>query len=234
MDPAPPPMTDIDEEEKPNSFSSLELHVQRLLIVVGVVGLVVGLIGGFVAGFRVEQNLVETNEAKGNTITPKTAPSQRITGLGGVVTGTAADSIAITSSIGFRVKIVLLDTIGVKKAVKASLDDVTVGSAILQRGTTVANTDAAELIVLPGDSKFKGLEVTAVTDDKITVMHANSKLLTLNIKSTTAIYKLDASSATQIEKGFEVMANGLGVLGRDTFHANEIIILAPGSAFAKR
>jgi hypothetical protein len=56
----------------------------------------------------------------------------------------------------------------------------------------------------------------------------------VNIKPTTAIYKLDASSATQIAKGSDVLANGLGVLGADTFFANEIIVLAPGSAFAEK
>jgi hypothetical protein len=234
VDPAPPSETEVDEEAKPEWFSRLEPRAQRLLIVGVVVGLVAGLLGGFAAGFKVEQNLVETNDVK-KTI-PKTAASQKITGLDGVVTEKAADSITITSSNGFRVKIKLFATLGVKKAVKASLTDVTVGRAILQRGTTIGtgSNDAAEIIVLPRDSKFTGLKVTAVNGDKVTVTHANTKPLTLNVKSTTGIYTLDASSATQIAKGSEVMANGLGVLGSDTFFANEIIILAPGSAFAKR
>lgn len=224
MDPAPPAETDVDEEEKPDWFSTLEPRVQRLFIVVGAVGLVVGVLGGFVAGFKVEQNL--TNEKK----------KSFTTGLGGVVTEKATDSITITSSNGSRVKIRLLATLEVKKAVKVSLTDITVGSAILQHGTDVGtgNSDAAEIILVPGDSKFKGLTVTAVNGGKVSVLQADTKPLTVNVRSTTAIYKLEASSATQIAQGSAVMANGLGELGGDTFFANEIIILAPGSAFAAR
>ena len=236
MDPAPPPESEVeDEEEKPEWFSSLEPHRQRLFIVVGVVGLVVGLLGGFAAGFKVEQNLVEPNDVKAKTTTPKAAVPQ-IASVGGVVTEKATDSINIASLSGFPVKIKLVPTFGVKKAVKASLTDITVGSTLLQTGTNVGtgNNDAAEVIVVPGDSKFKGSTVTAVNGGKISVAQADTKPLTVNIKPTTAIYKLDASSATQIAKGSDVLANGLGVLGSDTFFANEIIILAPGSAFAEK
>jgi hypothetical protein len=235
LDPAPPPETEVHEEEKPEWFSSLEPHRQRLFVVVGVGLLVVGLLGGFAAGFKVEQNLAETNEVKAETTTPKAAVL-RIASLAGVVTEKATDSIDIALLRGFRVKIKLPATLGVKKAVTASLADITVGSAFLQSGTAVGtgNYDAAEIIVLPGDSKFKGLKVTAVNGDRISVVQGEKTPLTVNVKSTTAVYKLDASSVTQIAKGAKVMANGLGALGSDTFYANEIIILVPGSAFAKK
>ena len=235
MDTAAPPETEVeDEEEKPEWFSSLEPHRQRLFIVVGVVGLVVGLLGGFAAGFKVEQNLAEPNDVKAKTTTPKAAVPQIAT-LGGVVTAKATDSINIASLSGYPVKIKLVPAFGVKKAVKASLTDITVGSALLQSGNAgTGNNDAAEVIVVPRDSKFKGLTVTAVQGGKVSVAQADAKPLTVNIEPTTAIYKLDASSATQMAKGADVLANGLGVLGADTVFANEIIILAPGSAFAKK
>jgi hypothetical protein len=233
MDPASPPETEVDEEEKPRGFSNLEPHMRRALIVLGVV-LVVGLLAGFAAGFKVEQNLVETNDAKAKTTTPK-AKARLIASLAGVVTEKASDSINIASPNGFRVKIKLVATFEVKKAVKASLTDITVGSSILQSGNEIgtANHAAAEIIVLPGNSKVKGLTVTAVNGDKVNAVEGSRTPLTVNVRSTTAIYKLDDASATQLAKGSKVMANGLGVFGRDTFVANEIIILAPGSAFAK-
>jgi hypothetical protein len=235
MDSAPPSEADVDEEAKPDRFSSLEPHVQRLIIVVGVVGLVLGLLGGFAAGFKVEQNIVESNDTEAKATTPNPA-ARKIATLGGVVTAKADDSINVASSNGFRVKISLLATLEVKKAVKASLTDVTVGSSLLQIGTEVGtgSYDAAEIIVLPVDSKFTGLKVTAVNGNKVSVVQVNTTPLTVNVKSTTAVYKLDASSVTQIAKGSRVMANGLGVFGSDTFYANEIVILDRGSAFAKR
>ena len=56
----------------------------------------------------------------------------------------------------------------------------------------------------------------------------------LTVKPTTAIYTLDRSSANDIAKGAEILADGEGALGHDTFDPNAIIILAPGSAFAKQ
>ena len=228
MDPAPP-KTEVDEEEKSQWFSRLDPHMQRRIVVVGAVVLVVGLLGGFVAGFKVEQNLGETN-AK----TPTTA--REIANVGGVVAATGTDSITIAAANGFRVKIKLPATVEVKKEVKGSLTDITVGSALLQSGTAVGkgNYDAAEIIVLPGDSKFKGSKVTAVNGDRISVVQGNAIPLTVNVKSTTAIYKLDASSVTQIAKGAKVAASGSGKFGSDTFEASEIIVLVPESAFAKR
>jgi hypothetical protein len=233
MDPASPPEADVDEEEKPGPFSSLEPHTQRKLVVVGVAVLVVGLLGGFAAGFKVEQNLAETNDANAQSLN---AAAQKLTSVAGVVTGKAPDSIEIASSNGFPVQIKPVATYTVKKAVKATLRDIVVGSRILQSGDEVgtANYDAVEIIVLPLDSRFKGLNVTAVDGDKVKAVQANTTPLTVNVKPTTAIYRLDASSTTRIAKGSRVMANGLGAFGRDTFIANEIIILDPGSAFAKR
>lgn len=230
MDPAPPPKTEVDDEEKAEWFSSLDPHMQRRIVVVGAVVLVVGLLGGFVAGFKVEQNLGETNDAKRST------SAREIANVGGVVTATATDSITIASPNGSRVKIKLPATVAVKKEVKGSLTDITVGSALLQSGTAVSkgNYDAAEIIVLPGDSKFKGSKVTAVNGDRVSVVQGNAIPLTVNVKSTTAVYTLDASSVTQIAKGAKVAANGSGEFGSATFDANEIIILVPGSAFAKR
>jgi hypothetical protein len=234
VDPAPPPKSEVDEDEKPEWFSSLGPRMQRRLVVVGVVVLVVGLLGGFAAGFKVEQNLVESNDAEARTPTLN-ATARKIASLGGVVTAKASDSINIASLNGFRVKIKLLAHLAVKKAVKASLTDITVGSALLQSGTEVGTGiyDAAEIIVLPADSKFKGLKVTAVNGNKVSVVQGKTSL-TVNVKSTTAVYKLEASSVGRIAKGAKVMANGLGVFGTDTFYANEIIILVSGSAFAKR
>ena len=75
--------------------------------------------------------------------------------------------------------------------------------------------------MLPGGSRFKGLKVTAVNGDKISVTQANSEPLTLNVKSTTAIYTLVASSATRIAKGSQIMANGLGLRRGDTFYERD-------------
>jgi hypothetical protein len=229
MDPAPPPETDVEDKAKP--ISAREPRAQRPLVLLGVVALLVGLLGGFIAGFRVEQNRVWNRNAKTKAPTLKQI-SQKISRVGGVVKNAANGAITVAASTGFQVKMDLPSTLVVEKATTGSIADVTVGSSILQRGEQVSegNIDASEIIVFPSGSKFKGLTVTAVIGDKISL----AQPLVLTVKSTTAIYKLDRSSANAIAKGAEILANGAGALGRDTFDADAIIILAPGSAFAKQ
>jgi hypothetical protein len=248
MDPAPPPETDVEDEEKPSSFSAREPRAQRPLVLLGVVALLVGLLGGFIAGFRVEQNRIWNRDAKTKAPTLRQI-SQKISRVGGVVTDAANGKISVTASTGFHMKMGLPRTLVVEKATKGSIADVTVGSRILQRGDQVSerrgnralaethaggNQDASEIIVVPSGSKFKGLLVTAVTGDKISAVQLNREPLALTVKPTTAIYTLHRSSPNDIAKGAEVLADGEGALGRETFDATAIIILAPGSAFAKQ
>ena len=233
MDPAPPQATDV--EEKPSVSSAREPRAQRPLVVMGVVALLVGLLGGFIAGFRVEQNQVWNRTAKTKAPTVNQI-SQKLSRLGGAVTDAANGTITVVASGGFQVTMDLPSTLVVEKATKGSIADVTVGSHILQRGQQAGkgSNDASEIIVVPSGSKFKGLTVTAVTGDKISAAQPFGKPLVLTVKSTTAIYKLDRSSANDIARGASILANGEGALGRVTFDANAIIILAPGSAFAKQ
>jgi hypothetical protein len=235
MDPAPPPEPDVEDEDEPSFFSAREPRSQSPLVLLGVVALLVGLLGGFVAGFRVEQNRVWNRNA--GVKSPKVLrSSQKISRLGGLVTVAANGVITVAASTGFQVKMRVPSTLDVEKARKGSLADVTVGSAILQRGTQVSkgNKVATEIIVVPSGSKFKGLTVTAVTGDKISTAQPNGVPVALTVKSTTAIYKLDRSSVSGIARGAEIFADGRGTLGHDTFNPNAIIILARGSAFAQQ
>lgn len=205
---------------------------QRRLVLLGVVTLLVGLLGGFVAGFRVEQNRIWNAKAKIPTVVQT---SQQISTLGGIVTDAANDAITVAASNGLQVKLGLPSTLVVEKATKGSIADVTVGSAILQRSKPVTkeDKDAIEIIVVPSGSKFKVLTVTAVTGDKISAAPPFGEPLTLTVKSTTAIYKVDRSSVNDIAKRSEILANGVGALGHHTFDPDAIIILARGSAFAR-
>ena len=161
------------------------------------------------------------------------------------MTGAANGKITVTVSTGFQVKMDLPSTLAVEKATKGSIADVTVGSRILQRGEQVSerrgnralasgNNDASEIIVVPSGSKFKGLTVTAVTGDKISA--AANKPGAVDVHGETDDCDLQACSlpGERIAKGAEILADGEGALGRETFDANAIIILAPGSAFAKQ
>jgi hypothetical protein len=218
---------------------------QRRLVLLGVVTLLVGLLGGFIAGFRVEQNRIWNRTAKAKAPTLRQI-SQNISRVGGVVTDAANGKITVAASTGFQVNIDLPSTLVVGKATRGSIADIAVGSRILQQGEQVSertgnrslaaggSNDAGEIIILPSGSKFKALTVTAVIGDKISASQPFGKRLVLTVKSTTAIYKLDRASANDIAKGASILANGEGALGRDTFDANAIIILAPGSAFAKQ
>ena len=221
----------MEDEEKPSSRRG-QPRRQRPLVLLGVVALLVGLLGGFIAGFRVEQNRVWNREAKTKTPTLMQTP-QKISRVGGVVTDAANGKITVAASTGFQLKMGLPSTLVVEKATKGSIADVTVGSGILQRSEPVSkgNEDASEIIVVPRGSKFKGLTVTAVTGDKISAAQPYGEPLVLTVKPTTAIYKLHRSSANDIAKGAELLANGEGALGRDTFDPNAMIILPPGSAF---
>ena len=246
MNPAAPPETDVEDEEKPSSARAPS--AQRPLVLLGVVALLVGLLGGFIAGFRVEQNRVWNRDAKTKAPTVKQI-SQKISRVGGVVTEAANGRITVAASTGFHMKMGLPRTLVVEEATKGSIADVTVGSRILQRGEQVSERrgnralaethsggtkDASEIIVVPRGSEFKGLLVTAVTGDKISAVQSNREPLTLTVKPTTAIYTLHRSSANDIAKDAEILADGEGALGRETFDATAIIILAPGSAFAKQ
>ena len=205
---------------------------QSRLVLLGVVTLLVGLLGGFVAGFRVEQNRIWNSKAKIPTVVQT---SQTISTLGGVVIDAANGAITVAASNGLQVTLGLPSTLLVEKATKGSIADVTVGSSILQRSKPVTkeNHDASEIIVVPSGSKFKALTVTAVDGDKISVAPPFGEPLTLTVKSTTAIYTVDRSSANNIAKRSEIFANGVGALGQHTFDPNAIIILARGSAFAR-
>ena len=134
MNPAAPPETDVEDEEKPSSTRAPS--AQRPLVLLGVVALLVGLLGGFIAGFRVEQNRVWNRDAKTKAPTLRQI-SQKISRVGGVVTEAANGKITVAASTGFQMKMGLPSTLVVEKATKGSIADVTVGSRILQRGEQV-------------------------------------------------------------------------------------------------
>jgi hypothetical protein len=236
MDPAPPPEAEAEPEEKASFWSTLEPRLRRLVVVVGVVALVVGLVGGFAAGFKVEQNRIKTDNKKAKTgsTTPKVAKSQRITRLAGLVSDASGGSITVSATTGFKVKIPTPSTVVVTKTTKGTAGDIKVGGQILQRGKQVhaGLNQPSEIIVLPAGSAVKGLKVTGVNGNKVTVLGLNKKPLVLELQPTTAVYTLAPASAADIKKGTEVSADGTGVNGRDTFTAKEIIILPPGSRFA--
>jgi hypothetical protein len=236
MDTAPPPEAEA-EEEKPSFWSTLEPKARRLAVIVGVVALVVGLAGGFAAGFKVEQNRIKTNAKKAKVSAaakPKVAKSKKITRVAGPVTAASGNTITIRATTGFPVKVPTPSTVVVTKTTKGSTADIKVGGRILQRGKQIKPgvNQPSEIVVLPNGSKVKGLEVTAVNGQNVTVLGVNKKPLTLQVEPTTAIYTLSPASSGDIKQGGEVLADGTGVLGQDTFTAKEIVILPAGSKFA--
>ena len=241
MDTAPPPEAEAEpEEEKPGFWSSLEPKARRLAVITAVVALVVGLVGGFAVGFKVEQNRVKTDNKKakvsaaGTTNKNKAAKSKRITRIAGPVTTASGDTITVRDTTGFPVKVPTTSTVIVTKTTKGSAGDIKVGSQILQRGKQIKPgvNQPSEIVVLPSGSKVKGLKVTGVNGQKVTVLGFNKKPLTLEVQPSTAIYTLSPASSGDIKKGGEVLADGTGVLGQDTFTAKEIVILPAGSRFA--
>jgi hypothetical protein len=241
MDTAPPPEAEAEpEEEKPSFWSTLEPKARRLTVIASVVALVVGLVGGFAVGFKVEQNRIKTNNKKAKVSAaatnkkPKVAKSKKITRVAGPVTAASGGTMTVRDTTGFSVKVPTPSTVVVTKTTKGSAADIKVGSQILQRGKQVKTgvNQPSEIIILPSGSKVKGLKVTAVDGSKVTVLGFNKKPLTLEVQPTTAVYTLTTGSSGDIKAGGEVLADGTGVLGQDTFTAKEIVVLPAGSKFA--
>jgi hypothetical protein len=142
--------------------------------------------------------------------------------------------MTVRDTTGFSVKVPTPSTVVVTKTTKGSASDIKVGNQILQRGKQIKTgvNQPSEIIVLSSGSKVKGLKVTAVDGQKVTVVGFNKKPLTLEVQPTTAVYTLTTGSAGDIKSGGEVLAYGTGVLGQDTFAAKEIVVLPAGSKFA--
>jgi hypothetical protein len=234
MDPAPPPDADTEDQasDKQSAWSKLGSTAQRWIVIVGVIALVVGLIGGFAAGFKVEQNRVKTSGKKAASAAKK---QKRITKVAGVVADTAAGSVNVIDTDDAHVKVLTPATVKVEKAVKGSRSDITPGSYILLRGKNVkgGGVEATEVAVLPQGSTLGTLRIQKVDGDKVTLSRPGNPAVAIKLTPTTVVYKTSSAKTSDIAKNSPIVVRGTGTLGAPTFTAGEILILAPGSAFAQ-
>ena len=144
--------------EPPDGDDEVEPRPLGMLIVAAIVALAVGGLAGFAIGFKVEQNRVKS-EKKSSTAAPKAAQTgARRAQPAGEVTAVSPTSVTIRNAKGkSRVINVAASTV-IDKSTTGGATDILQGATILVQGKAApdGSFDAAEIVVLPANSKFAG------------------------------------------------------------------------------
>ena len=156
MDPTTTPET---VSEPPDGDDETEPRPLGTLIVAAIVALAVGGLAGFAIGFKVEQNRIKSDNK--STSAAKTTAAQtgaRRAQPAGQVTAVSPDSVTIRNAKGKNRVINVSATTVIDKTSPGGATDILEGATILVNGKAAPDGtfDAAEIVVLPGDSKFAG------------------------------------------------------------------------------
>ena len=144
--------------EPPDGDDEVEPRPLGMLIVAAVVALAVGGLAGFAIGFKVEQNRVKSKN-KSSTAAPKAAQAGvKRAQPAGEVTAVSPTSVTIRNAKGKNRVINVSASTVIDKSTSGGASDILQGATILVQGKAApdGSFDAAEIVVLPANSKFAG------------------------------------------------------------------------------
>jgi hypothetical protein len=144
--------------EPPDGDDEVEPRPLGMLIVAAIVALAVGGLAGFAIGFKVEQNRVKSKN-KSSTTAPKAAQAgAKRAQPAGEVTAVSPTSVTIRNAKGKNRVINVSASTVIDKSTSGGATDILQGATILVQGKAApdGSFDAAEIVVLPANSKFAG------------------------------------------------------------------------------
>jgi hypothetical protein len=145
--------------EPPDGDDEVEPRPLGMMIVAAIVALAVGGLAGFAIGFKVEQNRVKSTNKSAKAAAAKTAqPGARRVQPAGEVTAVSPTSVTIKNAKGKNRVINVSPSTVIDKSTTGGVSDILEGASILVQGKAApdGSFDAAEIVVLPADSKFAG------------------------------------------------------------------------------
>jgi hypothetical protein len=153
-----PTTTPENVSEPPDGDDEAEPRPLGTLIVAAIVALAVGGLAGFAIGFKVEQNRVKSDNKRDNTAQTAAAQPARRAQPAGQVTAVEPNSVTIRNAKGKNRVINLSASTVIDKTSTGGAGDILEGATILVNGKAApdGSFDAAEIVVLPADSKFAG------------------------------------------------------------------------------
>jgi hypothetical protein len=144
--------------EPPDGDDEVEPRPLGMLIVAAIVALAVGGLAGFAIGFKVEQNRVKSKN-KSSAAAPKASQAgARRAQPAGEVTAVSPTSVTIRNAKGKNRVINVSASTVIDKSTSGGATDILQGATILVQGKAApdGSFDAAEIVVLPANSKFAG------------------------------------------------------------------------------
>jgi hypothetical protein len=145
--------------EPPDGDDEVEPRPLGMLIVAAIVALAVGGLAGFAIGFKVEQNRVKSKNDKSTTAAAKPAQAgARRAQPAGEVTAVSPTSVTIRNAKGKNRVINVSASTVINKSSTGGATDILQGATVLVQGKAApdGSFDAAEIVVLPANSKFAG------------------------------------------------------------------------------
>jgi len=142
--------------EPPDGDDEVEPRPLGMMIVAAIVALAVGGLAGFAIGFKVEQNRVKSKNKSSNAA--KAVQPARRAQPAGEVTAVSPTSVTIKNAKGKNRVINVSPTTVIDRSTTGGATDILRGATILVQGKAApdGSFDAAEIVVLPANSKFAG------------------------------------------------------------------------------